>query len=168
MNQGTALALAFGALLVGALVVTSGLRNRSLSEVAEGLTGAKAQAATATASAAAPSPSGGASGGGSSSSGLSGSAKTWLKGQASSLKWSASDWESVISDESGGSTTALNPSSGAFGIGQFLGATKSEYRKYGSESKEAIPQLDAMEHYIHDRYGTPTKALEHENKYKWY
>ena len=70
--------------------------------------------------------------------------------------------------ESGGSTTATNPSSGAFGIGQFLGATKKAYAKYGSESTQAIPQLNAMEHYVHDRYGTPTAALAHERRYHWY
>lgn len=163
MSQGTALAFAFGAVLVGALVVTSGLRDRSLSEVVEGVTAPKAQAASTTQEASAAGP-----GGGGSSSGLASSAKAWLRGQAKQLGWSAQDWEAVIQDESGGSTTATNPSSGAFGIGQFLGSTKSEYRRYGSESKEAIPQLNAMKHYIHDRYGTPTKALEHENKYKWY
>jgi hypothetical protein len=155
--------------LVGALVVTSGLRNRSLSEVAEGVTGQKAQAATsAPSSAATPSPSGGGGGSSSSSSGLASAGKAWLQGQAKQLGWSAQAWEGVIADESGGSTTAKNPSSGAFGIGQFLGATESEYAKYGATSTQEIPQLNAMEHYIHDRYGSPTKALEHENKYKWY
>lgn len=157
-------------MLVGALVVTSGIRNRSLSEVVEGVTSAKAAepaAANTSAGTAAASPGGGESGS-SASSGLAGGAKSWLRKQAAQLKWSAGDWESVISMESGGNPAATNPSSGAFGIGQFLGATKSAYAKYGSESHAAIPQLNAMEHYIHDRYGTPTRALEHERRYKWY
>lgn len=168
MNKGIALALAFGAVLVGALVVTSGLRNRTLTEVVGGVT-SNAQAAQA----ASPAQAGGAASGASSSSssggsGLASSAKTWLRSQAQTLKWSSADWESVIQMESGGNPAAKNPTSGAFGIGQFLGSTEKAYAKYGSESTQAIPQLNAQEHYIHDRYGTPTRALEHERIYKWY
>lgn len=85
--------------------------------------------------------------------------------------WSHSEleaWWQVISDESGGNPAATNASSGAFGIGQFLGATYKEYLPYGAGSSNPLDQLNAMAQYIHNRYGTPTSALAHENGYHWY
>jgi hypothetical protein len=46
MNQGTALTLGFGVILVGALLLTSGVRNRALGEVLKGETGAKESGGT--------------------------------------------------------------------------------------------------------------------------
>lgn len=43
MNQGTALTLGFGVILVGALMLSSGIRNRSFSELLKGETEAKAE-----------------------------------------------------------------------------------------------------------------------------
>jgi hypothetical protein len=77
-------------------------------------------------------------------------------------------WWQVISDESGGNPSALNPSSGAFGIGQFLGATYKEYLPFGAGSPHPIDQLNAMAQYIHDRYGSPLAALSHECSCHWY
>jgi hypothetical protein len=80
MTQGTGLALAFGAVLVGALVATSGLRNRTLSEVVEGVTGPKAQAAASAPSAEAAASPGGGGGGGAPGGGTAGAQKSF--GQA--------------------------------------------------------------------------------------
>lgn len=94
-----------------------------------------------------------------------------LLGEASKYGWSASevsDWRSVISQESGGNERARNPSSGAFGVGQFLGDTLREYTPYGAASSSAGPQLNAMGRYIHDRYRTPSAALAHERQFGWY
>lgn len=72
--------------------------------------------------------------------------------------WSVKDWKDLIQGESGGDPTARNPSSGAFGIGQFLGSTLTAYAKYGSTSTDPSRQIHAMGQYISDRYGTPTNA----------
>jgi hypothetical protein len=77
-------------------------------------------------------------------------------------------WWQVISDESGGNPGATNPGSGAFGIGQFLGATYKEYLPFGAGSPNPLDQLNAMAQYIHDRYGNPLAALAHENSCHWY
>jgi hypothetical protein len=57
MNKGVALTLAFGTILVGALLLTSGIRNRALGEVLKGET--EARAATSSPEATAPAPSSG-------------------------------------------------------------------------------------------------------------
>ena len=77
-------------------------------------------------------------------------------------------WWQVISDESGGNPGAVNASSGAFGIGQFLGATYKEYLPFGAGSPHPLDQLNAMAQYIHDRYGSPLAALAHECACHWY
>jgi hypothetical protein len=85
--------------------------------------------------------------------------------------WSRAElraWWQVISDESGGNPAAVNASSGAFGIGQFLGATYKEYLPFGAGSPNPLDQLNAMAQYIHDRYGSPIAALAHECSCHWY
>jgi hypothetical protein len=77
-------------------------------------------------------------------------------------------WWQVIADESGGNPSAVNPSSGAFGIGQFLGATYKEYLPFGAGSPNPLDQLNAMAQYIHNRYGSPLAALAHECACHWY
>jgi hypothetical protein len=77
-------------------------------------------------------------------------------------------WWQVISDESGGNPHAVNASSGAFGIGQFLGQTYKEYLPFGAGSSNPLDQLNAMAHYIRDRYGSPMAALAHECSCHWY
>lgn len=71
-------------------------------------------------------------------------------------EWPA--WQSLGMGESGWLSTALNSGSGAFGIGQFLGGTKDAYAKYGATSNDPFWQINAMGHYIKDRYGTPSRA----------
>lgn len=96
---------------------------------------------------------------------------TMLTSAARPYGWSAAqiaDWVKVIARESGGSAKARNPSSGAFGIGQFLGATLQEYAPYGATSSNPVDQLEAMAKYIHDRYGDPSAAWAHEESYGWY
>ena len=89
------------------------------------------------------------------------------------------DWAGVIAAESGGNPAATNSSStAAYGIGQFfapapnnqvlpraqqIAANKEKYRTYGGNPNTVIGQLTAMANYIKDRYGTPAKALAHEN-----
>lgn len=72
--------------------------------------------------------------------------------------WNLSDWRKLVSGESGGRTTARNPSSGAYGLGQFLGSTAQAYAKYGALSSDGADQIRAMAKYIADRYGDPSNA----------
>ena len=59
--------------------------------------------------------------------------------------------------ESGWRSTALNKSSGAFGIAQFLPSTWGNY-KYPYKPTDPQIQIDAGLRYIYKRYETPCKA----------
>lgn len=85
---------------------------------------------------------------------------------ASRKHWNLADWKQVVSLESGGNPRAVNPSSGAAGLGQALGATKTEFPKMVSANPST--QIEGMGEYIASRYGNPTAALEHEHAYHWY
>lgn len=81
-----------------------------------------------------------------------------MKKIAKDRSWNLSDWKKLVQGESGGNPRAVNPSSGAFGLGQFLGATKDAYAKYGATSTDGAKQIRAMAQYILDRYGNPSNA----------
>lgn len=72
--------------------------------------------------------------------------------------WNLDAWRSLVSGESGGNVGIRNKSSGAFGLGQFLGATLTNYAKFGATSSSGDDQITAMAQYISDRYGNPTNA----------
>ena len=110
----------------------------------------------------------GAAGTGSvSTAGLSGDLVRIVEQISSQKHWDAQDWLKVIEIESGGSMTARNKSSGAYGIAQFIDGP-GEYAKYGGNSTTLVGQLVAMANYIVERYSTPSGALSHENDYGWY
>jgi Transglycosylase SLT domain len=180
------MALGFASILLGAIVTIAGVTGSSIASVVQGKPD-KSKATTP--SGGASSTAGGSTAGGTPGSGGDAPSPTVAgkagvaaaKGGASTAEmkelvqriskekgWNAADWEAVIEKESGWDPTATNPSSGAFGIGQFLGATKAEYRKYGSESTNPLEQIIAMSVYIQTRYGNPTAALAHENSNHWY
>lgn len=77
---------------------------------------------------------------------------------ARAKNWNLADWKALVQGESGGNPAAVNPSSGAYGLGQFLGSTKAAYAKYGATSPDGAKQIRAMAKYIADRYGTPSNA----------
>lgn len=79
--------------------------------------------------------------------------------------WSFTDWMNVVQRESGGNPNALNPSSGAYGLGQMLGSNLGTYYKIGDP---ANVQIAGMARYISDRYGNPTAAWAHEQQFGWY
>jgi TP901 family phage tail tape measure protein len=109
---------------------------------------------------------GGSTGGsGSIGSGLSGAWTQVMAQIAKAKHWSLPDWKSVVQLESGGNPTARNPS-GAYGLGQALGATQREYPKMVSPNPST--QIEGMAEYIAGRYGNPTAALAHEHAYHWY
>jgi len=70
-------------------------------------------------------------------------------------------WSTLIDFESGWDPSAQNPTSTAFGLGQFLDST---WWAVGCvKSADPFVQLDCMFAYIVERYGSPSAALAH-----WY
>lgn len=75
-------------------------------------------------------------------------------------------WYALGMKESGWNNNAQNPTSTAYGIGQFLNSTWGSY----GYSKTADPstQVKAMAAYIKARYGSPSKALAFHLAHNWY
>jgi trimeric autotransporter adhesin len=174
MNQ----AVSFGLLGAGGILLTKALTGSSFAEVVKGHPGAVADtgstltvAGAGTAITSAASTAAAATVPGTGAAAIGQVKWSTLRALAAQYGWSASeitDWISVIGAESGGDPSSLNKSSGAYGIGQFLGKTKTEYAPYGATSADPVAQLTAMAKYIHDRYGTPANAWAHEQSAHWY
>lgn len=161
-------ALVFGLLGVGALLLAHAVTGGSFSSILSGQTPAVSTTGA--------SLLGGVAGVGSTLAGaatpssLNGSVTSTVRQVASQMGWTGSqvtDWLQVIQMESGGSMTAQNPTSGAYGIAQFINGP-SEYYTYGGDPNTQAGQVTAMANYIKQRYGTPSAALAHENTYHWY
>lgn len=90
------------------------------------------------------------------------------KSVAGAFGWSQNHfnaWDALINAESGWNPNAQNPTSTAYGLGQFLNST---WRSFGPKTSDPGKQLEYMARYIRDRYGDPVKALAfHANKH-WY
>jgi len=77
----------------------------------------------------------------------------------------------LIGHESSGRTTAQNPTSSAFGLGQLI---RSNRVKYGAElgvspdTTNGAEQLAMMRRYIEDRYGTAEAAAQFWRQHGWY
>lgn len=87
---------------------------------------------------------------------------------AASKGWDESQfraWDALINAESSWNPSAQNPTSTAFGLGQFLDST---WKSYGSKTADPALQLQYMAKYIEDRYGTPQKALAFHQNRNWY
>jgi hypothetical protein len=67
--------------------------------------------------------------------------------------------EQLLYKESGWRVNALNRSSGAFGLFQFLPSTWANY-KYPFMPKDAHTQIRAGLRYVYKRYKTPCNAWE--------
>jgi hypothetical protein len=63
--------------------------------------------------------------------------------------------------------TAVNRSSGAYGIPQSLPAKKMETAGHDWRTNP-MTQIKWGLQYIHDRYGSVCKALQHHNRKGWY
>lgn len=99
-----------------------------------------------------------------------GSVEALMKTAAASIGWTGAQWTAlydVEEREAGFNLTAKNPSSGAYGLAQFINGP-SEYAQYGGNSFTAAGQIVAMLNYIKQRYGTPEAAWAHEESYGWY
>ena len=83
--------------------------------------------------------------------------------------WSGGEWTAlyqVEQREAGFNLNARNPSSGAYGLAQFINGP-GEYAQYGG-NLSAAGQITAMLNYISQRYGTPSNAWQHELQFGWY
>jgi hypothetical protein len=84
-----------------------------------------------------------------------------------------SSWVPLLSEivkrESSYNPSAKNPKSTAYGYGQFLSSTRSNYeKKTGLSYSDPVNQLIMMAQYVKDRYGSPANALAFWNKNHWY
>ncbi|WP_051159105.1 hypothetical protein [Tsukamurella sp. 1534] len=79
------------------------------------------------------------------------------------------DMVSLINKESSWNPEARNPSSDAYGLGQFL--TQGNIDKYLGGKNRDVPvdvQSKAIMQYVKDRYGDPAGALAFHQKNNWY
>ncbi len=74
----------------------------------------------------------------------------------------------IIQHESGGSTTAKNPHSTAFGLGQLLIANRRHYLGANAGTTDPGLQLRAFRSYVHDRYGNADRAAAFWRSHHWY
>jgi hypothetical protein len=84
-----------------------------------------------------------------------------------------SSWVPILTEivrrESSFNPNAHNPTSTAYGYGQFLDSTRSAYeKKTGLSYNDPVNQLIMMAQYVKDRYGNPQNALAFWNKNHWY
>lgn len=75
-------------------------------------------------------------------------------------------WYTLGMKESGWRHTAQNPTSTAYGIGQFLNSTWAGVGH--TKTSDPRTQVLAMAKYIRNRYGSPSKALAFHLKNNWY
>lgn len=85
-------------------------------------------------------------------------------GWDSGAQWDATDW--IVNKESSWNPTAVNPSSGAFGLFQFLGGTKDQYLPDSNPNPGVQGAAGAA--YIRDRYGDPLSAKAFWEQNGWY
>jgi LAS superfamily LD-carboxypeptidase LdcB len=81
----------------------------------------------------------------------------------------AKEW--LIDKESDGRVTADNPNSTAFGIGQLTIANRKKYGKQlgvDPNTTDKSAQLEMMDKYVEDRYGSYQKAKQFWEKKGWY
>lgn len=180
--KGAYLAIAGG----GAILLWSGVRGKSWSQVIRNLIAGKNPATTVQANpigAVASSTDTGA-GGTLSTSGLTGAtgvvtsgyvgnisnaqqAQSYAFGLFSKFGWGASEEQPLINlwnQESGWNPDAVNPSSGAAGIPQALG----HGNVFGLGWANAAAQILWGLNYIKQRYGSPSAAWAHEVANNWY
>ena len=96
-------------------------------------------------------------------------AKEYAKDKCNDYKWSNDEYNALVQlwqKESGWSVTAGNPDN-AYGIPQACPGKKmsSSGKDWKTNYKT---QINWGLKYINGTYGTPSKALEHFNKEKWY
>jgi hypothetical protein len=94
---------------------------------------------------------------------------TYAQQIAPNFGWGAADlaaWYTLGMKESGWNNNAQNPTSTAYGIGQFLDSTWKGVG--GSKTADPATQVQYMAQYIKNRYGSPSAALAFHNAHNWY
>lgn len=84
-------------------------------------------------------------------------------GWGSGPEWGAQDYLEMR--EAGYNNTAQNPTSTAYGMGQFLDST---WAGFGQKTSDSRLQSEYMARYEGQRYGDPIAAAAHERKFNWY
>lgn len=76
----------------------------------------------------------------------------------------------LIARESGFNSRADNPTSTAWGYGQFLDSTRKTYKKLypNLDYNNPVDQIVLTSLYAKERYGSIENALKHWDKNKWY
>ncbi|MEV7976231.1 phage tail tape measure protein [Streptomyces sp. NPDC086519] len=101
---------------------------------------------------------------------VSGAAQQFAQLAMKAKGWGSAEWpalKALWTRESGWNYKATNPTSGAYGIPQALPASKMA--SAGSDWRtNADTQIRWGLGYIKSRYGSPTAAWAHENKFGWY
>jgi hypothetical protein len=117
---------------------------------------------------AAPSSGGGIDSGGASSGGNPANRAIMQAMFANVFGWTGAQWNDAVAvemREAGFSNTAQNPTSSAYGMGQFLDTT---WAGYGPKTSDPYLQSLYMGEYIKGRYVNPAGALAHEQAFGWY
>jgi hypothetical protein len=102
--------------------------------------------------------------------GSAGSIQAMMQAAAAARGWTGAEWaalNAVELREAGYNPNAVNPTSGAYGLAQFIGG-QSEYYQYGGNPTSAAGQITGMLAYISQRYGDPIAAEAHETAFGWY
>ena len=103
-------------------------------------------------------------------SGAAASVQALAESMAAARGWTGTQWidlNDVEMAEAGWNLNAKNPTSGAYGIAQFIDGP-SEYYAYGGNPNTASGQITGFLNYVGDRYGEPSAAWAHEQEYHWY
>jgi hypothetical protein len=93
-----------------------------------------------------------------------------MQAAAAAHGWTGQQWTDLVNlemQEAGFRLNAQNPTSGAYGMAQFINGP-SEYAQYGGNASTAAGQAAAMMNYIAQRYGSPAAAWAHEVAFNWY
>ncbi|MGH3300567.1 MAG: hypothetical protein ACRDOK_02595 [Streptosporangiaceae bacterium] len=103
-------------------------------------------------------------------SGAAGSVEALMQSMAARRGWTGAQWTALYNvemREAGFNMYARNPTSGAYGLAQFIQGP-AEYAEYGGNSGTAAGQITGMLNYIAQQYGTPEGAWAHEQGWGWY
>lgn len=163
-----------GAVLAGSVFLYAGIRGKTVLGSLQAVVQGKSPSTAAAANQIGPGDSAGTPGGTSGNSGAAPStsnAQQALQQAAAQFGWgSGAEWQAlqhVEMQEAGFNIHAKNPSSGAYGMAQFINGP-SEYYTYGGNPDTAGGQAIAMCNYIKQRYGDPIAAWAHEQSAGWY
>lgn len=94
--------------------------------------------------------------------------KAIMRMLAASYGWVGQQWtalDNLEMSEARYNNLAQNPTSSAYGMGQFLDST---WASYGPKTSDPTMQISYMLRYIKDRYGNPVNAWNFHLAHNWY